>query len=192
MGPNLVSPARSPFAVGPFAGKIAVRSQRPFAKSVRSIRAQTSCDLTDPFAVLRSHRSHCSQPVRANRGPFAASKKTFAADCKEFTCLKSCILQHLSFGIITNPWESEQLASTTLYFTHRNQYLWRFGQDNPYECAMHNECSTLFERGRKEKLRWQLPKLDHADDAQVLQNTMLSLTSLLTCVSVCSGTWHNA
>ena len=114
------------------ARSIASPIAEPIAKSNRSFPTQTSCDLTDPIAALRSHRS---QSDRAIRCPIAAPKKPIAADRRKNTCLKSCILQHLSFGTITNPWESEPLGLKTLYFTYRTQYLEWFGQGNPHECA---------------------------------------------------------
>ena len=56
---------------------VRLREQSQFVRgnlsqSEEGILMQTSCDLTDPFAVLRSHRP---QSDRASRGTFAAKKK---------------------------------------------------------------------------------------------------------------------
>ena len=100
---GLVSPDRSTDRNQPIARSDRNRSQKPIASTDRSVWTQTSCNLTQPIAVFRSHRSHRSQSDRAIRGPIAVPKNPIAADRKEFTCLKSCIVHHLSFGTITNP-----------------------------------------------------------------------------------------
>ena len=127
---NLVSQDRRPDRSQPIARLIAV----PIAVLIAGAEIAALGRRVNATVPIRSqlpdltHRNPIAQSIVE---PIAALKQPIAADRIQSACLKSCNLQYLSFGTITNPWQSEQLTPKTLYSTYQDQYLRRFGQEAP-------------------------------------------------------------
>ena len=110
---------------------------QPIAEADRKYRSQRlDKDVMQPYPTDRSFPIALIAPI-ADRSrdqlTDCSSQSPIATDRKESIRLKSCILQYLSLGTITNPWESAHLVPITLYFTYQIHHLGWFAEEDPHE-----------------------------------------------------------